>query len=98
MLEDGAALGAVCHYIHLNPVRVGVVVMEDLARYRYGSFHWLRQAKKRPAFLNFSTALETAGDLKDTPAGRHSYFEYLSWLAADEPVRKAMGFENMCRG
>jgi len=98
VLEDGAALGAVCHYIHLEPARAGAVAMEDLARYRYGSFHWLRQAGKRPAFLNFSTALGTAGGLKDTPAGRHSYFEYSSWLAADEPARKAMGFEDMCRG
>ena len=97
VLEDGAALGAVCHYIHLNPARAGAVARENLARYRHGSFHWLRQAKKRPAFPNFSTALETAGDLMDTPAGRRSYFEYLSWLAADEPARKAMSFEDMCR-
>lgn len=98
VLEDGAALGAVCHYIHLNPVRAGVQTVEDLGEYRHCSFRWLLRRRERPSFLDLSTCLEAAGGLKDTPAGRRSYQHYLAWLAEDEPARKALGFEKMSRG
>ena len=98
MLEDAAALGAVCHYIHLNPVRAGAVDVERLGEFRHGSFHWLHQPRKRPAGVDFTSALETAGGLRDTQAGRKSYQAYLAWLAADSPAQKSMGFETMSRG
>lgn len=98
VLEDGGALGAVCHYIHLNPVRAGAVAMGDLKSFRYGSYHWLNQPRKRPPFLDFTAALEAAGGLADTPAGRASYQAYLEWLAANSPAQKALGFERMSRG
>ncbi len=98
VVENGAGLGAVCHYIHLNPVRARAVKVESLATYRYGSFRWLGLPRARPVFLNFSTALEAAGGLQDIPAGRKLYLEYLGWLAEDEPARKALGFETLSRG
>ena len=98
VLEDAAALGAVCHYIHLNPVRAGAVDVERLGEFRHGSFHWLHQPRKRPAGVDFTSALETAGGLRDTQAGRKSYQAYLAWLAADSPAQKSMGFETMSRG
>jgi len=36
--------------------------------------------------------------LKDTPAGRKKYSEYLDWLSSDAPAQKEMAFEKMCRG
>ena len=38
ILLDGDALGAVCHYIHLNPVRAGLVEPSALQTYRNSSF------------------------------------------------------------
>jgi REP element-mobilizing transposase RayT len=98
VVEDAAALGAVSHYIHLNPVRAGVVPMAHLSRYRHGSFPWLTQPRRRPAWLDFSIALEAAGGLADTPAGRRKYLQYLSWLAEDKPAQKALGFARLSHG
>src|SRR5690606_16123459 len=80
------------------PARARATSMEHLRSYRHGSFHWLWQPRTRPAMLDLSTALEAAGGLKDTPAGRRSYQQYLVWLQEDEPARKALGFEQMSRG
>jgi REP element-mobilizing transposase RayT len=38
LLEGGSVLGAVCDYIHLNPVRAGVVPVTQLSTYRHGSY------------------------------------------------------------
>lgn len=98
VVENSAGLGAVCHYIHLNPARAGAVKLSGLSAYRFGSLHWLMQPRKRPERLDFSTGLEAAGGLQDTPAGRARYLEYLQWLAEEEPARKALGFENLSKG
>jgi REP element-mobilizing transposase RayT len=98
VVEDGPALGAIGHYLHLNPVRAKAVPLSALATYRFSSLHWLDQPRQRPSCLDFSTVLETAGGLGDTPAGRQRYREYLAWLAEDEPARKALRFESMSRG
>ena len=68
LVEPGAALGQVCHYLHLNPVRAGLVAVGDLPTYRASSY-WHLWQKKRPAFLRVETALAEAGGLADTPAG-----------------------------
>lgn len=98
LLEGNDALGSVCHYINLNPVRAGVAEIAQLSDFRYGSYHWLIQMRKRPAFLNFAVALSEAGGLPDTPAGRKSYQAYLKWLATDAAAQKSFDFEGMCRG
>ncbi|MBI3885167.1 MAG: hypothetical protein HY302_05495 [Opitutae bacterium] len=36
--------------------------------------------------------------MRDTPAGRKKYLEYLAWLAEDEPARKAQKFAGMSKG
>ncbi|MBK8475738.1 MAG: hypothetical protein IPL39_05350 [Opitutaceae bacterium] len=47
--------------------------MGRLSEHRYSSYWYLGQPKLRPAFLDLNTALEEAGGLTDTPAGRRSY-------------------------
>ena len=98
ILLDGDAVGSVCHYIHLNPVRAGLVEAESLETYVDGSFHQLWNPRRRWSFQEFGMLLESTGALADTPKGRKSYRDYLEWLSEEEPERKRLGFESMSRG
>ena len=98
ILLDGGALGPVCHYIHLNPVRAGIVEAGKLEDYPHSSFHQLANKGKRWPFCDYTTALDAAGHLADTPKGREMYKAYLAWLAEEDVSQKRMGFENMCKG
>ena len=98
IVEEDSCLGALQHYVHLNPVRAKMCSVEDLKDYRWSSFWYLHQMRKRPDFLDISGALEHAGGLRDTPAGRRKYMEYLKWLSTNEPARKELAFDKMCRG
>ncbi|HEX9743737.1 MAG TPA: hypothetical protein VGA17_13210 [Nitrospiraceae bacterium] len=51
LVEPGESLWRLVNYIHLNPVRAGMVPAEELARYRWSSLHWFLGHKKRPAGL-----------------------------------------------
>ena len=97
MLEKGS-LGPVSHYIHLNPVRAGIVECPDLQKYRESSFHKLWYPGKRWACEDFTMFLQAAGNLVDKPAGRRSYRDYLEWLSEQDEEKKKMGFENMLKG
>lgn len=98
LLEPGEALGQVCHYIHLNPVRAGVVTVAQLAEYRYSSYAFLRKERKRPAFLSLARALSEAGGLSDTPAGWRCYAQYLEWQAEAGPAGKTKAYVNLSKG
>jgi len=73
ILLDGEAVGAVCHYIHLNPVRAGLTGCSELEKYNVSSFHRLWHPRRRRPYESFEAALEGAGGLKDTRAGRKLY-------------------------
>jgi len=98
LVEDLATLGAVGHYIHLNPVRAKFLSVENLSRYRHSSYRYLQRPKSRPAGLQFEAVLKAAGGLADTKAGWKSYTAYLEWLACNEPAQKGLAFEQLCRG
>ncbi len=98
ILLDGDAIGTVCHYIHLNPVRAGLVTAQQLQEYRDSSFHQLWYPRKRWSFYVWDTCLGSAGGLEDKPKDRKLYRDYLDWLSESEPERKKLGFEKMCRG
>jgi REP element-mobilizing transposase RayT len=98
VVEGSEGLAAVAHYIHLNPVRAGIVPVERLAEYPDSSFTALLVPKKRPSWLEVETFLQAAGDLADTAAGRRKYAEYLAWLAENEPAQKQLKFESMSKG
>jgi hypothetical protein len=91
-------LGPLCHYIHLNPVRAHLCTVEQLGGWPWSSMGWLMDPKRRLRWFHPESALSHAGGLKDTPAGRNKYQEYLGWLAEDEPARKAQRFDQMSRG
>jgi putative transposase len=94
--DDG--MGSLCHYIHLNPVRAHQCSVEQLAEWPWSSVAWLMDPKRRRPWFDPGAALEHAGALADTPAGRRKYLEYLGWLTEDEPARKAQRFAQMSRG
>ncbi|MBI4622863.1 MAG: transposase [Verrucomicrobia bacterium] len=98
LVEDGAHLGAVVHYIHLNPVRAHLVSARSSPQYRWSSLHFLAKPKARPPWLRLGDALNAAGALPDTAAGHAAYLDFLAWLHEDEPAQEAHGFERMCAG
>jgi REP element-mobilizing transposase RayT len=60
LIEDDAHLARVCDYIHLNPVRAGVLGVERLRDYRASSlWHWLRG--RAPGWLDGEGWLAEAG-------------------------------------
>lgn len=97
-VENGERLAWLCHYIHLNPVRAGIVPVEQLSTYRWSSYWYLHEKKHRPACLDLRVCLSGAGKLGDGPAGHRRYNDYLAWLQEDDTARKEMAFERMSRG
>jgi REP element-mobilizing transposase RayT len=98
LVEEGAPLGQVCHYIHLNPVRAGIVDIEKLHDYRYSSYWYLTRSKQRPGFLQIDTALREAGELADTKAGWAGYAQYLAWQASEGPAGRNKAYVTMSKG
>ena len=98
VVDPGDGLGPLCHYLHLNPVRAHLCPVAGLAEWPWSSAAWLMDPKRRRPWYDPTGALEHAGGLADTPAGRRKYLEYLGWLAEDEPARKAQRFDQMSRG
>jgi REP element-mobilizing transposase RayT len=98
IVEEDSYLGALLHYVHLNPVRASMVKIDQLEDYRWSSFWYLHNKRKRPAFLDCTGALEAAGGLADTPKGRALYLDYLKWIEQNETAQKEMAFSKMCRG
>ncbi len=98
LVEEGSPLAQVCHYIHLNPVRAGLVTPAALGSYRYSSYWYLTRPKRRPAFLQPGSALREAGDLLDTPAGWKAYADFLAWQAAEGPAGKSKAYVCLSKG
>jgi putative transposase len=98
LVEAGEPLGTLCHYIHLNPVRAGLIPVSRLGEYRHSSYWYLQHSRRRPGFLRVETALREAGQLVDTPAGRGCYDKYLAWQVADGPAGCSAAYVSMSRG
>ena len=98
LLFDGDALGAVCHYIHLNPVRAGLIDVKKLEVFADSSFRQLWYPRTRWSFGVYTTSLESVGGLTDKPKGRCLYRDYLEWLTDDDREQKRLGFAKMTRG
>jgi Transposase and inactivated derivatives len=96
-VEPGHALAQVAHYIHLNPVRAGVVGPERLLDHRWSSLPFFRQ-RDRPICLEAATVLADSGGLRDTPAGWRRYVDYLGVLAEEETKLREARFGRLSRG
>jgi putative transposase len=98
LVEPGDALGQVCHYIHLNPVRAGIVPVAELTNYRWSSYWGLQHPAKRPRCLRVEAPLVAAGDLPDTRQGWKCYADYLEWQSVEGPAGKNLAYTSMSRG
>jgi len=97
LLEDRGYLLRVVNYIHLNPVRAGIVKMEDLRTYQLSSFPKFFR-KQRPAFLVSEDWLALAGSLRATTAGMKAYHRYLSLSYEHDPEKRKEMHRELCRG
>ena len=97
LVENPTALGRVVDYIHLNPVRSGVVTPEHVIAFRWSS---LRRFVKglRFAGLEASDWLAARGGWRDDAPGWTNYETHLVALAVDEAEHKRLGFDEMSRG
>lgn len=62
IIEDESYLGALLHYVHLNPVRAGMVDVSELGGYRWSSYWYLRHPSKRPEFIDPDPTPANSGD------------------------------------
>ena len=97
MVEPGHCFAQVCHYIHLNPVRAGLVKSDHAIDYPWSSLPKF-VSKKRPEWLDPATVLGESGGLADTKRGWRKYQEYLEFLATDDVAGKELVARKMSRG
>lgn len=98
LVGDCDRLAWLCHYIHLNPVRAGICNMPRLKDYPFSSYPKLFRKASRESFISCEAFLDGAGGLKDTPAGRRKYAQYLEWLNENAQAQKDAAFEKMSKG
>jgi len=97
LVEPGHVFSQICHYVHLNPVRAGVVAPAEAATYPWSSLpKW--PDRKRPAWLWPTTVLSESGGLPDTKAGWRRYGTYLEFLATDEQMKRELVAKRLSRG
>jgi len=98
IVERDEYMGSLLDYIHLNPVRAGIVTSDQLRDYRWSTLWYLFRKRKRPGFVNLSSCLYYAGRLADTPMGRKKYLSSLACLAEPNAKHGDAKFEHLCRG
>ncbi len=82
LIVDGSGKGylrTVCDYVHLNPVRAGLVALTGRLRdYRWSSYSaYLQSPGRRPEWLDGKRLLGEMGIPKDSAAGRRQFEQIL---------------------
>ena len=96
LVEDPAALVRVINYIHLNPVRAGIVPAQQVAAFRWSSLHRFLKGP-RPPWLAATDLLQEL-HLEDTRDGWSRYLAGLIELACNLPEQGRQGFCELARG
>jgi len=96
LVQPGPALFKVVNYIHLNPVRAGIVPVEQLASFRWSSLRRFLKGERPGALVCADWLRELK--LADDASGWEAYLHYLRWLAADAGEQERLGFESLSRG
>lgn len=96
VIEEGRPLLGLVNYIHLNPVRAGLVELADLRTFSLSSFpkffsRSLRSGLVRSRFLG---ALE----FPDSPSGMKRYAEHLEFSEENDPAAQDEISKRYCRG
>jgi REP element-mobilizing transposase RayT len=95
-IEDAAALARVLDYIHLNPVRAGIVPVDQLAGFRWSSLRKFLKDERWPGLVG--DLVMPCWSLTDDVKGWTSYDARLRDLAVDIEEQKRQGFDQMCTG
>ncbi|MBC8009209.1 MAG: transposase [Burkholderiales bacterium] len=96
LVEDDASLARLVNYIHLNPVRAGIVTPDQVAAFRWSSLGRFMRSDRFPG-LEAGDWLRAMG-LADEEAGWSVYWERLHQLALDPAEQDRLGFAAMSRG
>jgi putative transposase len=82
-------LGRACDYVHLNPVRAGMVAISELNLYRWSSYPAYLRGKLRPAWLRTDRLFGEYGLEKDTATTRREFERQMQLMEPkeDEEVR-----------
>lgn len=96
LLEDFSVLARVVNYIHLNPLRAGIVEHAYLQTFRWSSLARFTKGSRFPALC----ADDWFGALgfSDTPEGWRSYIALLSDLAVSREEQERQGWIGLSRG
>jgi putative transposase len=98
LMEDREILSRVVDYIHLNPVRAGIVATDQVSAFRWSSLaRFVRDPVQRFKGLEAQYWLDQHG-LKDLCSGWERYLDHLRTLAADEVEQQRLGFKSMSKG
>ncbi|HEV2210754.1 MAG TPA: transposase, partial [Verrucomicrobiae bacterium] len=92
LIVDGSGRGylkSVCDYVHLNPVRAGLLAPKQaLESYRWSSYgQYLKGAAKRLKWLRVDRLLGEWGIHKDSPAGRRHFARCLEGRRRQESLK-----------
>jgi REP element-mobilizing transposase RayT len=96
LVENDVSLGRLVNYIHLNPVRAGIVPPEQVAIFRWSSLRAF-VGGTRFAGLEAGDWLRAAG-LADDAEGWATYSQQLRELASSPEEQERLGFGAMSRG
>jgi hypothetical protein len=96
LIENDAALCRVVDYIHLNPVRAGIVTPPFVAHFRWSSLHRLIKHDGFPGLV--AEDWLTHQQLQPTAAGWKDYVGHLVALAGDKARQEELGFDTLSRG
>ena len=86
-------LKTVCDYVHLNPVRAGLLPPEEpLGAYPWSSLHWYRASPEhRPSWVRVDRLLGEHGILHDTVAGRADFQRRMEDRRLEETNEDVLG-------
>jgi REP element-mobilizing transposase RayT len=96
LVEEGRTLLGLVNYIHLNPVRAGIVGIEELRNYRWSSYpkYFERNVKAPLVRGEFLSALEFPDNIR----GMKQYEEHLIWSEEGERKKRDEMQKRYCRG
>ena len=97
IIEPGSHLCQVVNYIHLNPVRAGIVKVGNLGKYPFCSFAKYKE-KPRPKVLHCKTWLRDMERLKDTQRGWWIYRKVLEAESKKDALELERIRKQMTRG
>lgn len=97
IIEPGPSLLRVVNYIHLNPVKAGLIPLSKLDQFRHSSFRRFFHLD-RPECLHCEEWLTEAGPFPTSRMGMKAYWKYLELVLAKDLRNADILDKELCRG